>query len=85
MKRKQSQWLKVRKEAAERDGCACIVCGRPATDVHHIIFRSQCGKDELGNVVCLCRYHHQLAHGEKAKMWRLWFKNYLLARYGDEE
>lgn len=85
MKRKQSQWVKVRKEAAERDGCACIVCGRPATDVHHIIFRSQCGKDELGNVVCLCRYHHQLAHGEKAKMWRLWFKNYLLARYGDEE
>ncbi len=83
MKRKQSQWLKVRKEAAERDGCACIVCRRPATDVHHIIFRSHCGKDELSNVVCLCRYHHALAHGEKAKQWRLYFKNYVITQDGE--
>lgn len=83
MKRKQSQWLKVRKEAAERDGYSCIVCGKPAIDVHHIVFRSQLGKDELNNVVCLCRYHHDLAHDEKAKMWRLYFKNYLLTHYGE--
>jgi hypothetical protein len=31
-------------------------------DVHHIVFRSRGGSDEVDNLVCLCRIHHGLVH-----------------------
>lgn len=66
MKRSRSKWLKVRKQAAERDNGLCVLCGQPANDVHHVIFRSHGGQDELSNVVCLCRQCHEMAHGAHA-------------------
>ena len=35
---------------------------RKMLDVHHIVFRSRGGSDELGNLICLCRIHHGLVH-----------------------
>jgi len=40
----------------------CEICGRKAVDIHHIIFRSQGGTDEIGNLIGLCRDHHEKAH-----------------------
>lgn len=54
----------------ERDA-GCVICARPATDHHHIIFRSAGGEDRIENLIALCREHHMYcAHGEDAKYWR---------------
>jgi hypothetical protein len=40
----------------------CEMCGREATDLHHIEYRSQCGGDEVTNIIALCRECHSMAH-----------------------
>ena len=35
---------------------------RKMLDVHHIVFRSRGGSDDICNLVCLCRVHHGLVH-----------------------
>lgn len=40
----------------------CEVCGKPAIQVHEIIFRSQGGKCTDDNMVSLCLDCHQRAH-----------------------
>ena len=61
---------KTKKQAIERDNGLCVMCGRVASDVHHIINRSQLGTSELNNLACLCRAHHEEAHGANAKAIR---------------
>lgn len=67
----------VREFVLERDGQCCRVCGRyveyPA--LHHILFRSQGGKDLPSNLITIgwlpghdC--HLPIAHGKEALMWR---------------
>lgn len=51
--------------AAERDDWQCQLCGRPASDVHHILFRSHGGSDDPRNLICLCRGCHSLAHQDE--------------------
>lgn len=51
----------------------CEVCGGLASDVHHIIFKSQGRDDRDSNLIALCRPHHELAHGTEAKKWRVKF------------
>lgn len=58
---------KNKTRAARRDGYMCVICGSRATDVHHIVFRSQLGTSELSNLACLCRPCHDAAHGVRAK------------------
>lgn len=41
---------------------------------HHIIFRSQGGGDEDGNLISLCKEHHDIAHGVEAKTFREYLK-----------
>lgn len=56
----KSKWLTVREEALIRDNHKCVVCGKPATQVHHIHLRSK-RKDlvfEINNLVSLCDKHH---------------------------
>ena len=56
----KEKWEEARKKALIRDNHKCIVCGKPATQVHHIHLRSQ-RKDllyELNNLVSLCDIHH---------------------------
>lgn len=77
MKRSQYKYKKARRAAYERDKGLCIMCGRPATDCHHVIFRSQLGKDDPDNLVCLCRSCHEKAHGVNAKMIREELKKYI--------
>lgn len=49
----------------EQDVILCECCHRPGNDIHHIKYRSRGGKDEIGNLMCLCRRHHDMAHNEE--------------------
>ena len=56
----KAKWEKVRNQVLERDNYKCVVCGKPATQVHHIHLRSK-RKDlmyEINNLVSLCDKHH---------------------------
>lgn len=56
----KARWEEIRQKALSRDNFRCIVCGKPATQVHHIHLRSK-RKDliyNLNNLVCLCSKHH---------------------------
>ena len=50
------------------DICYCEACGRGGRvdkggfDIHHIIYKSQGGKDEIDNLILLCRRCHDMAH-----------------------
>ena len=43
----------------------CERCGAAAVDIHHIVYKSQGGKDNIENLIALCRDCHNLAHSEK--------------------
>jgi 5-methylcytosine-specific restriction endonuclease McrA len=45
----------------------CEVCMKPAADIHHVTYRSRGGKDEIKNLMALCRKHHDQAHNEILK------------------
>lgn len=42
----------------------CELCGSYAESIHHINYRSRGGGNEIGNLMALCNYHHDLAHSE---------------------
>lgn len=46
----------------EQDIILCEVCFQLASEVHHITYKSQCGKDEIKNLIGLCRSCHSMAH-----------------------
>ena len=53
----------------------CEVCGRRAVDIHHITARGMGGgrgKDEIGNLMALCREHH-MEYGDKKQ-----YKDFLM-------
>jgi 5-methylcytosine-specific restriction endonuclease McrA len=57
----------LRREVMKRDGWQCLVCGderQERLDLHHLIHRSQGGKDDFYNLVTLCRHCHELVHEE---------------------
>ena len=41
------------------------MCGGVASDVHHIVYRSQGGTDDVSNLIALCRTHHEKAHSKE--------------------
>ena len=40
----------------------CEICGVQAVDLHHILYKSQGGGDEVDNIIALCRQCHDKAH-----------------------
>ena len=55
----------VRQAVFNRDRWQCKFPGctmRKMLDVHHIVFRSRGGSDDIGNLICLCRIHHGRVH-----------------------
>jgi 5-methylcytosine-specific restriction endonuclease McrA len=67
---KRAAYFVTRLAVAKRDKYRCRICGRQATDTHHILYRSQGGPDELWNLVCLCRSCHDRVHVEGPRVWR---------------
>ena len=43
----------------------CEACHRKAVDIHHIKYKSRGGKDEIKNLIALCRACHEKGHKEK--------------------
>jgi 5-methylcytosine-specific restriction endonuclease McrA len=43
----------------------CEVCGKRGVDLHHIIYRSQGGSDDVDNIICLSRDCHTKAHNNE--------------------
>jgi 5-methylcytosine-specific restriction endonuclease McrA len=51
------------KQVLSRDGWKCRSCGmRSGLHVHHIVFRSQQGPDEMWNLLALCSACHDGVH-----------------------
>ena len=46
----------------EQDKILCEACGGLAVDLHHVIYRSQGGSDDVSNIIALCRPDHEKAH-----------------------
>lgn len=68
---------KLRLAVLKRDDFQCQCCGNTRNlELHHIVFRSQGGKDQLDNLVTLCNRCHARAHREKEwrKHWERWIK-----------
>ena len=56
----KAKWEEVRNQVLKRDNYKCVVCGKPATQVHHIHLRSK-RRDlmyEINNLVSLCDHCH---------------------------
>ena len=65
----KEKWEQVRNKALERDNHKCIICGKPAKQVHHIHLRSK-RKDllyEINNLVSLCDKCHNHSSTEGLK------------------
>ena len=47
-------------------GC-CALCGSPYPQLHHIRYGACGRKTYMGNVIPLCKKHHDLVHTNKRK------------------
>ncbi len=57
----------ARAHALDRDNYTCRCCGKKHVrlEVHHIVFRSMGGNDELANLITLCEKCHRAIHDGK--------------------
>jgi len=57
-------------EAIQRKvaGAACRICGRAASDGHHLVLRSSGGDDVEENVIPLCHEDHMRYHAGKGRL-----------------
>ncbi len=63
----------------KKDGCSSGV------DAHHIQTVGSGGPDDLKNLICLCRKHHQEAHAHKITPAQLRYVLHLFYGYQYEE
>ena len=49
-------------EYGDQDFVPSEISGKRAQDIHHILFRSHGGKDEIENLIALTREEHEEAH-----------------------
>jgi 5-methylcytosine-specific restriction endonuclease McrA len=55
-------WRELRDQVLIRDRGACVLCGRLATQVDHVIPREYGGTDHPGNLRSLCEPCHRASH-----------------------
>lgn len=67
-------WKRIRQRVLERDGHCCrivnnegVMCGRPASDVHHI---TQGNNHSPDNLIACCRWHHSRLTSKQANAAR---------------
>ncbi|WP_325630041.1 HNH endonuclease [Methanospirillum sp.] len=64
-------WNLIRRQALERDGHQCQICGNTAElSVHHIVPLSEGGDSTLHNLRVLCHSCHQKEHGRHTSIVR---------------
>lgn len=47
--------MALKKKVFERDGNRCVICGKPAVDLGHIIGRWNVRRDTESNTAAMCR------------------------------
>lgn len=71
----QAYYQRQRRRAWERDGGACVVCGRAAESTHHRQGRSGPDPHRLANLLTLCgdgvRGHHGEIHAQPSASYAL--------------
>jgi 5-methylcytosine-specific restriction endonuclease McrA len=69
-RRKATNYRRVCAQVDTRDGGFCRVCRRfcQATAHHHIVFRSQGGKDTTANLITVCVDCHADIHSRKVRV-----------------
>lgn len=70
----------------ERDNNRCQFPGcykNHGTNIHHIIFKSNGGKNEIENLVTLCLHHHTLSKESPhiSNAWRRYWEGWAESRY----
>jgi len=83
-KKKKEPPMSVRDSVKARDHNRCQVCGREATSLHHILFRSQAPsrKNDEPNLVSLCSDHHTGKEGpHQSEAWRKHWEEWSEKRY----
>ncbi len=74
----------VKQRVFERDGCCCILCGRPGLPNAHYIRRSQGGMGIEQNIVTLCpKCHNDYDNGFHREDYGRAIKDYLETWYPD--
>jgi len=63
----------------EQDIIPCEACGSQAVDIHHINGRSSKDKNNIKNLMALCRKHHTMAHESIPKSEMQLIHNFFLA------
>ncbi len=58
-------------EYGEQDVILCENCGKVAVDIHHLIFKSLGGKNNIENLMALDRKCHLMAHADRKMNGRL--------------
>lgn len=69
---KAANMRRVRLAVLARDKGRCRCCGKRGTDLHHLKYRSQQGRDTESNCVLTCRKCHAAIH------------NHVLMAYGED-
>lgn len=71
----------TRKRIRKRDNGECQQCGAPATQIHHVVFRSQGGRGVYENGMLVCHICHDRIHRDRklAEYWQKVFRE----RYGE--
>lgn len=65
--RNESAWKEIRKNAMERDGYKCQVCGGPGTMVHHISRYKASMDNSNENLTTMCSSCHHAIHWSNRK------------------
>lgn len=60
---------------AEHGRCARCHSERPPLDAHHLLSRARGGKDELDNLVLLCRRCHTMVTDHSCPDWEAWTRS----------
>lgn len=57
----------VYKKTLELFNNCCAICGSPYVQCHHIRYGAVGRKTYIGNIIPLCKQHHDLVHTNKKK------------------
>lgn len=75
---------RVKRAVYERDGGACVICGKPGMPNAHYIARSQMGLGVEENIVTLCqRCHRDYDQSPKREAYKKELGRYLAGIYDE--
>ena len=71
----------LRKAVYRRDNYRCALCDSPRSiQIHHVMKRSQGGKNDQQNLITLCMYCHAVIHGTRLPDYPEWMNQEELSR-----